>query len=61
MLFPRWEEWRAKLTEGVLFLRREAWRAKLTEGVLIPQVYYDELLQGKTGRHDLKIQELKKK
>jgi len=39
----------------------EAWCAKLTEGVLIPQVYYDELLQGKTGRHDLKIQELKKK
>ena len=25
------------------------------------QAYYDELLQGKTGRHDLKIKELKEK
>ena len=25
------------------------------------QAYYDELLSGKTGRHDLKIKELKEK
>lgn len=25
------------------------------------QAYYDELLQGKTGRHDMKIKELKEK
>ena len=35
--------------------------AKLTGGVLISQAYYYELLQGKTGRHDLKIKELKEK